>query len=179
MEFASQFRDQADQIEALFRATFTDSEGFDEGRLVGKLARDLLLKTKKEDLFVYSAREAGDITACIIFSRLTFDQDDRVVFILSPVAVETSLQRQGIGQQLLKHGLYNLRQESVDVAITYGDPNYYSKVGFTPITEQLAKAPHRLSYPHGWLAQSLTDSPLVPLKGASRCVEALNRPEYW
>ena len=67
----------------------------------------------------------------------------------------------------------------MDVAVTYGDPAFYGKVGFAPITEDQVRPPCTLSFPHGWLGQSLTGRPLAPLKGPSRCVAALDKPEYW
>ncbi|MCG5517084.1 MULTISPECIES: hypothetical protein [unclassified Ectothiorhodospira] len=41
------------------------------------------------------------------------------------------------------------------MVLTYGDPNYYSRIGFKPITEALAPAPFTLKQPEGWLGQSL------------------------
>jgi len=101
------------------------------------------------------------------------------VFILSPVAVKTDQQGKGIGQKLLKHGLDEIRNNGVQVAMTYGDPNYYSKVGFQQISEDFAQAPFKLTYPEGWLAQSLTGQSLEPILGASSCVAALNDPSIW
>lgn len=179
LEFSSDYKNRAQEIAALFEVTFAASEGADEGQLIGRLARDLIAKTKDDDLFVFSSWDGDALTGCIMFSRLGFDQDDRTVFVLAPVAVATDRQGQGVGQKLLTFGLNALRAAGVDVAITYGDPNYYSKVGFAPITEEIARAPLPLSQPEGWLGQSLTDRPLESLKGPSRCVDALNNPAYW
>lgn len=115
----------------------------------------------------------------IVFSRLTYEQDERTVFVLAPVAVATDEQGKGIGQRLLTHGLAALRNAGVDIVMTYGDPNYYAKVGFVPISEADAQAPFRLKQPEGWQGQSLTNRALAPLKGPSRCVEALNDPVFW
>ncbi|QMU56914.1 MAG: hypothetical protein GKR98_01030 [Boseongicola sp.] len=38
----------------------------------------------------------------------------------------------------------------------YGVINFYAKIGFPRITEGIAQAPLPLSYPKGWLGQSLT-----------------------
>ena len=179
MQFTSDHSGRAAGIAALFEATFTASEGPDEGHLIGDLARNLLETTPQEDLHVFLALDDNDIAGCIIFSRLSYDEDDRTVFVLAPVAVATERQGMGIGQELLKYGLGQIRDEGVDVAVTYGDPAYYGKVGFAPITEVEARAPFTLRLPHGWLGQSLTDRPLEPLKGPSRCVAALDRPEFW
>jgi putative acetyltransferase len=80
---------------------------------------------------------------------------------------------------LLTHGLASLRRAGVDIAMTYGDPNYYAKVGFRPISEEDAQAPFPLSRPEGWLIQSLSDRGMAPPKGPCRCVEALNDPAFW
>jgi putative acetyltransferase len=179
VDFACDGKSRAGEIAALFKATFTASEGADEGALIGKLAMDLFEKTAGEDLFAFTCRDDDGLAGCIMFSRLRYPEDDRSVFVLAPVAVETSRQGRGIGQRLLRFGLDHLRREGIDVALTYGDPAYYGKVGFAPITEAVARAPLALQFPHGWLGQSLTERPLDPIPGPSRCVEALNSPDYW
>ena len=170
---------QDQEIIDLFTATFSDSEGADEGTLIGELARNLLSDTAMKDLFVFTASESERVIGAIIFSRLIYDQDDRDVFVLGPVAVTTDLHGKGIGQILLNYGLATLRERSIDVAVTYGDPNYYSKVGFAPMTENFAKAPFKLQHPEGWLGQSLTAAKLTSLKGTPTCVPALNDPNFW
>ncbi|MDW4548930.1 N-acetyltransferase [Defluviimonas sp. D31] len=179
MDFTSDYKDRTDEIIALFAATFSASEGPDEGRLIGELVAKLIAKTPDDDLFVFSALDDGALAGCILFTRLTYAEDGRTVFLLAPVAVETGRQGRGIGQSLLSYGLDALRRRGVDVAVTYGDPRYYARVGFLPITEDQARAPLRLSQPEGWLAQSLTARPLDPLKGPSRCVAAFDNPAYW
>jgi predicted N-acetyltransferase YhbS len=179
MEFSTGFKGREQEIIDLFSATFTASEGAEEGALIGYLVRNLLGGTAEEDLFVFTAEKAGVIVGGVIISRLTYEQDGRTVFILAPVAVATDQQGKGVGQRLLNHGLATLRNAGVDIAVTYGNPNYYSKVGFTSITEAFAQAPFALKRPEGWLGQSLTDREMTPLKGLARCVDALNDPVFW
>jgi predicted N-acetyltransferase YhbS len=163
----------------LFTRTFTASEGPEEGALIGGLVRNLLASTAEQDRFVFKAEDGAAVVGAILFSRLSYEQDERTLFVLGPVAVATDRQRQGIGQRLLRHGLASLRNAGVDIVMTYGDPRYYAKVGFRPISETDARAPFALKHPEGWLAQSLTDRAMTPLKGPSRCVEALNDPLFW
>ena len=179
MRFSTETQGREEAIIELFRATFTASEGSEEGALVGNLVRNLLANTAEPDRFVFIVEEEGVIIGGILFSRLSYDQDERTVFVLGPVAVATDQQGKGIGQRLLNHGLAALGSAGVDIAMTYGDPGYYAKVGFRPIREADAPAPFKLKQPEGWLAQSLTDRPMTPLKGPSRCVEALNDPVFW
>jgi predicted N-acetyltransferase YhbS len=130
-------------------------------------------------LFVFIAEDAGEIVGSVIFSRLIYDQDERIVFILLPLAVATEHQERGIGQMLVTYGLKALEAAHANVAVTYGDPGYYSKVGFSQISKTFAAAPFALTRPDGWLAQPLTDTELAPLKGSPRCVEALINPALW
>jgi predicted N-acetyltransferase YhbS len=179
MEFSTAPKGREEEIIRLFNATFAASEGMEEGALIGDLVRNLLAGTAEKDLFVFTAEEGGNMIGGIVFSRLAYDQDDRTVFVLAPVAVATDRQGKGIGQRLLTHGLAALRSVGVDIVMTYGDPNFYAKVGFIPISEADAQAPYPLNHPEGWLGQSLTDREMAPLKGPSRCVEALNDPVFW
>lgn len=179
MDFASGGKGREPEIIDLFTATFTASEGAEEGVMIGGLARDLMGSTPAEDLYVFTAEVDGAMVGAIIFSRLTYAQDPRAVFVLGPVAVATDHQGQGIGQRLIAHGLAALRDAGVDIAITYGDPGFYSRVGFVPMTEAFAAAPFKLSHPEGWLGQSLTGQALTPLRGPARCVEALGAPVFW
>ena len=72
-----------------------------------------------------------------------------------------------------------MKNNNVELLFTYGDPNYYSKVGFKYISESIAKAPLILTYPEGWLAQSLAGENIEPISGNSTCVSALNSQQYW
>ncbi len=179
VEFKSGHDQHEAEIESLFTEVFTASEGAGEGALIGALVRGLMATTPDEDLYVFSAVENGALLGCIFLSRLRFDRDDRQVFILSPVAVKTRRQKTGVGQALINHGLDRLRADEIDFVVTYGNPDYYCKTGFRLISEEFAQAPLKLSHPHGWLGQALTDSEPKPLRGTSHCVEALNRPELW
>ncbi|MCK2149410.1 hypothetical protein MYE70_10065 [Marinobacter alexandrii] len=67
----------------------------------------------------------------------------------------------------------------VDLVFTYGDPNYYSKVGFKPVSQEIATAPFELTHPEGWLDLSLTGGEITPLPGVARCVDAFNDPALW
>jgi len=179
MDFHSGHASRESDICDLFLATFTASEGPEEGAIICDLVRKLIETTPDQDLSVWCAYEDEELLGCIFFSRLVFAQDERTAFILSPVAVKTDRQKTGIGQNLIAHGLDKLHQNRVDFVTTYGDPNYYSKAGFRQITEEFAQAPLKLSFPEGWLGQSLAGAHQGPLIGVSSCVPALNKPELW
>jgi len=166
------------EVISLFEKSFGDSEGEAEGKVIGNLVRALIGTTEKYDLSGYCAMDGESLIGCIFFSRLSTASESSV-FMLSPVAVSTDRQRTGVGQSLIKYGLEKIRSQGVDLVVTYGDPNYYSKVGFKPVTEKTIAAPYSLTYPEGWQAQSLTQEPLSPVEGKTQCVEAFRSQEYW
>ena len=179
MRISTDYENTADALIALFTESFTESEGADEGAVINKMVTEMLATVPARDMFVFSAWEGETLLGAIIFSRMQFGEDDRTIFILSPVAVAPAHQRKGVGQYMLRHGLDVLRDAGVDIALTYGNPNYYDKVGFAQITPEQAAPPQVLKYPFGWLGQPLTSAEFAPLKGPSSCVDALNKPEYW
>ncbi|MEL6452094.1 MAG: N-acetyltransferase [Pseudomonadota bacterium] len=179
LEFSIGSDGREGDIEALFDTAFSAAEGAEEGAVIRKLVHDLLADTAAPDLLVCAAMQAGALVGCIAFSRLRFGGDPRVVFLLSPVAVRPDLQGQGIGQRLLAFGLAQLKARGVDVAVTYGSPDYYGKVGFAPVSQEVIPPPWPLSQPIGWLAQPLTEQPLEQLAGPATCVSAFDDPAYW
>ena len=99
--------------------------------------------------------------------------------MLAPVAVRTEYQAKGIGQSLIKHGLEEMKGLSVSVVVTYGDPSYYSKVGFQALSENVIQAPLELSMPEGWLGCSLTGDVIPAITERPTCVKEFNDPIYW
>jgi predicted N-acetyltransferase YhbS len=172
--------EQRDEVIALFKHSFTDSEGEHEGALIEKLVTDFLTRpVNNGDLHVFVAQDASmRIVGSIVFSRLSFPGGEKV-FILAPVAVATDCHGRGIGQALINFGLEKLKELGVMVAITYGDINFYSKTGFAPISEAVIQSPLTLAYPEGWLAQSLNGKVIQPIQGKPSCLPAINNPSYW
>ena len=167
-----------EEVKELFTKVFSDSEGESEGLVIGNLTYNLMTGTDTKDLLGFVAVENKKIIGSIFFTRLTFENDIHA-FILSPVGVDTNHQGKGIAQKLINFGIHHLKEKGVELVFTYGDPKFYSKVGFSPISEELVKAPLKLSYPEGWLGQSLVNDEIEPITGDSYCVEALNKQEYW
>ena len=113
----------------LFTDVFAASENKSEGDLIGRLVADLIATTKPEDLIGFIATSDDVVVGSIFFSRFIVP-NGQIAFMLSPVAVATGVQSTGIGQQLINLGLEQLKALAVELAFTYGDPNYYSKMGF-------------------------------------------------
>ena len=166
------------EISDLFSAVFSSSEGIQEGELIGNLASKLSSNIDNEDIICFCAFDNKSIIGSIFFTRLHFTQPIRV-YMLSPVAVSTKHQGKGIGQDLINFGLSSLKEHSVSIVITYGDPSYYSKVGFEKLSESVIQPPLKLSMPIGWLGQSLSNEPIPIIEEQPGCVKEFNDPVYW
>ena len=178
MKLSRYKKSDIEEIKQLFLRVFSDSEGQEEGSLIGSLVLDIVTSTDPQDLYGFVATENDQIIGSIFFTRMTF-QSGVNAFLLSPVAIHTSYQGKGIGQKLINFGINHLKENRVSIVLTYGDLNFYSKVGFKLIAEKIARAPLKLTYPEGWLAQSLVSDEVEPIAGNSYCVEAFNKPEIW
>ena len=87
MKITTGFAGREQALIELFAATFTASQGPDEGALIGDLVRDLLAQTPTEDIRVFCAENEGNAIGAAIFTRLTYSEDPHIVFLLSPMAV--------------------------------------------------------------------------------------------
>lgn len=165
-------------VRQLFTDVFVDSEGEAEGQMIGDLVSNLIATTDSQALYGFVTQEQGELVAAIFFSRLQL-ASGQSGFILSPVAVATAHQGKGLGQSLITYGIETLRQQGVHYLLTYGDPAFYSKVGFLPLSEQVIPAPFTLSHPQGWLGQALCVDEIKPEPQPCQCVHALNDSKYW
>lgn len=166
------------EVTKLFKSAFTASEGKAEGEQIGKLVSQLCSSTDNTDIICIGAYENELLVGTIFFTRLRFEEPV-LVYMLAPVAVSPEHQGKGVGQALIRHGLNELKKRSVAIAITYGDPAFYTRVGFRPLSEKRIKAPLRLSMPEGWLGQSLTEESIPMISDRPTCVKEFNDSAYW
>lgn len=162
----------------LFTTVFTESEGEVEGQLIGNLVTDLIKTTASDELIGFVALSDNHIVGSIFFSSLILP-NGKTALILSPVAISTLEQGKGIGQKLIRFGIEYIKAHGAELIFTYGDPDFYSKVGFSQISESTVKAPFNLSFPDGWLVQSADGKEIGAIKGDTKCVAALNNQKYW
>ncbi|WP_155601789.1 hypothetical protein [Aeromonas salmonicida] len=90
--------------------------------------------------------------------RFTHDADLRGMVVL-----------RSLGFQLVPFKLHRFRKQR----------HFYSKTGFAPISEDVIKAPLKLSYPEGWIAQPLSGDSIEPIDGKPNCLQAIDSPDYW
>jgi len=178
MDYQTLDKSNQKEVKELFTSVFTSSEGEKEGMLIGNLSSELASSIDNEETICFGVYENESLIGSIFFTRLKFNSSIQV-FMLAPVAVSTENQGKGIGQALINHGLNELKKRSVSAVVTYGDPNYYSKVGFQALSENLIQAPLKLSMPEGWLGQSLMVAPIPVINERPECVREFNDPVYW
>lgn len=166
------------EIIDLFTKVFTISEGEKEGGLIGGLVSCLSSRIDNREVICFGTWEQEKLIASIFFTRLRFDQPIKI-YMLAPVAVSTENQGQGVGQALIRHGLNVMKGRSVSAVVTYGDPAFYSKIGFSRLPEAVIQAPLELSMPDGWLGQSLTSAAVPTVNQRPSCVAPFNDPVYW
>jgi putative acetyltransferase len=167
-----------DEVASLFTSSFSSSEGEQEGRLIGSLASTLAARIDNRDIIGIGAYQDGILIGVIFFTRLRFKEPIEA-YMLSPVAVTTSSQGRGTGQAMIRFGLNDLKNRSGTLVVTYGDPAFYSKVGFQALPEDVIRAPLPLSMPEGWLGQSLSGETIPILKSRPTCVREFDNPAYW
>lgn len=93
----------------------------DQLRLAGALSLGLV------------ALDEGEVAGYIAFSEAKIDGRSCDWYLLGPVAVRPSLQKQGIGQALIREGLSRIRQRGAQGCFLVGDPGYYTRLGFRQI----------------------------------------------
>lgn len=178
MNFRILEKSSKEEVARLFTSVFSSSEGAHEGRLIGSLASALAERADNQNIICVGACENGAIIGAIFFTRLEFDEPIEA-YMLAPVAVSTAHQGRGVGQALIGFGLEELKNRSAALVVTYGDPAFYSKLGFKALSEDVIRAPQPLSMPEGWLGQPLSGETFPILKSRPACVQAFNNPEYW
>lgn len=161
------------------RKVHLNAFGASEGESVSALAIKLLDDPSAMPLISLVAEENDEIIANVIFTSVTIKGGGPTARaqILSPLAVVPEHQGKGIGGKLIEAGLNILKTQHTDIVLVLGDPQYYSRAGFT--ANHNIEPPYELDYPEAWMAQELTKGALKRTKGLAQCATALSSPELW
>jgi predicted N-acetyltransferase YhbS len=168
-----------DALIRLFKQTFADSEGAEEGQVINSLLTALLAEREDTEVQVFIAEAEQELIGAVCYTPLWFEDSAFRPMLLSPMAVATSAQGKGIGQKLINFAHAALKEEGVPFVLTYGDINFYGKSGFKQIGVDSIPAPLPLSYPAGWMAVPLSLDELPKVEGKAYCVEPFNDTELW
>lgn len=76
------------------------------------------------------ATQGGEIVGHVAFSPVTINGEAGDWYGLGPVSVWPNLQRQGIGQSLIREGLGRLKSMGAGGCVLLGNPAYYRRFGF-------------------------------------------------
>lgn len=111
-------------IDGLLRRSFGRDA---EAELVHRLREDGLLT-----LGIVATDDEGGVVGYAAFSPVWIAGVDYQWVGLAPLAVEEEYRRQGIAGQLIYEGLDTLNEFGYRAVVVLGEPEYYSRFGFTP-----------------------------------------------
>lgn len=178
MQYTALGKSHHTEIAALFTESFTTAAGEEEGNLVGGLSGELATGIDDKTILCFGAYEQKALVGGLFFTQLQFEESVKV-YMLAPVAVSSTRQKQGVGQALIRYGINEMKKRCVDFVMTYGDPAYYSKVGFEPASETVIKAPLTMSMPQGWQVCRLNGGDTPVLASRPKCVAPFDNSVYW
>ena len=155
----------------LVEQVFTEHENADEGKLVRRLVEEIRSKKYYLPELELLMLEDGEVVGYVMFSRFHIEgrYTDRLV-ILTPAAVKTSLQRQGISRELITYGLRKAAEMGFTAALVEGNPANYRARGFKTSANHGIVAGPNIHLPH---VDCLMVTELVPggLEGITGMVD--------
>jgi putative acetyltransferase len=147
----------------------------DQVRLINEAAfgrrdeADLIdgLRAERAILLSLVAERAGGIVGHILFSRMSIETpQERIPAVsLAPMAVLPDYQNSGIGSQLVRHGLGELRARGERIVVVLGHEHYYPRFSFSTEKARQLSSPFP---PDAYMALQLADGTLSGVRGVVR-----------
>ncbi|PMG06005.1 GNAT family N-acetyltransferase [Vibrio breoganii] len=97
-----------------------------ESKLVNSLREN-----GKITLSIVASDGEGKVIGCAQFSPVTLSGNDYGWQGLAPVAVHEDYRNQGIAEKMIKEGLDSLLEFGYSACVVLGEPEYYSRFGFS------------------------------------------------
>jgi putative acetyltransferase len=88
-----------------------------------------------EEYWAWVTEEQSQLTGAVVYT-LAFRDGVAIGYHLAPVAVHPDFQRRGLGSDLIETTL-NLLPISAASVFVLGDPAYYERFGFAPVTSAI------------------------------------------
>jgi putative acetyltransferase len=156
------------------RAAFGQDE---EAELVAALLDDKSARPLVSLLALDDSKAVGHI----LFTAVKFADGGPPAAILAPMAVAPGRQKTGIGGQLIRTGLQQLKADGVALVFVLGWPEYYPRHGFRPAGVWGFDAPYPIAEENAgaWMVLELSSGALDDYQGQITCADSLNRPELW
>lgn len=165
-----------DSILKVIETAFSD----EENKVIMNLVQELSRETTSPSIKSLVDQLDDQIIGYVSYSPIFLKSDTNISgYILTPLAVSTKHQKQGVGSNLINAGIDMLTKDCAGVLLVYGDPAYYGRFGFKEETGHSFVPPHTLQYPLGWTGMMLNETavPEQPIK--FECVSALSKPNLW
>jgi len=151
-----------------------------EREIVSKLAVNLLSEEATPQIVSLVAETEGIVVGHVAFSPVTIDSNESFHgYILAPLGVKPDYQNRLIGSKLIECGMQQLSRMVVDILFVYGDPEYYSKFGFSVDAAECYIPPYKLQYPFGWQGIALNECSTGKPSIKIACVTSLCDPALW
>jgi predicted N-acetyltransferase YhbS len=168
---------QSTELDAVLRTHKRAFRQDDEAILVDSLLRD----TSAQPFLSVVAESEEEIAGHALFTSLTLvgSQTPTGCSILAPLAVLPKYQRSGVGRGLIDFGCKLLAERSIDLVFVLGDPQYYTRCGFTPAVAYRLHAPYAIEPEDAWMVRPLRPQVLGNVHGTVRCAQALAAEQYW
>lgn len=133
----------------LVEKVFTEHENAEEGRIVRALVEEIRSKKYYLPELELLMIEEGEVIGYVMFSRFHIEgkYEDRLV-ILTPAAVKTSCQRQGISRELIEYGFRKAAEMGFTAALVEGNPANYRARGFNTSARHGIVADASVHLPH-------------------------------
>jgi putative acetyltransferase len=129
------------------------------------------LRVERVVLASFVAEAQGQLVGHILFSRISIEMAGGSVpaVALAPLAVLPKLQRQGIGNILVSHGLDWLRGGIEEIVLVLGHPEYYARFGFSTQKARFLDSPFDAK---AFMALELKPDTLRNIRGSVRYPDA-------
>ena len=176
MKIRTATRDDADAVRSVHLAAFPEGER----ELISEVAVDMLCETATPAVLSLVAEVDETIIGHVAFSPVTsLGTTDHLGYILAPLAVTPTNQKQGVASQLIKSGVHHILEVGSGVLLLYGDPDFYGRFGFGAERAECYTPPYRLQYPFGWQGMALGDFDFPSSPINISCVSSLSHPVLW
>lgn len=129
-----------------------------------------LLRTRGKVVLSLVATQEDLIVGHILFSPVMIESEGEVFDAavgLAPMAVLPGLQKQGIGSQLVEHGLELCRKSGYECVVVLGHAEYYPRFGFVPASRYGLKCEYDVP-DEAFMALELRDGALKGRAGIAK-----------
>lgn len=148
---------------------FTISEGVHEGKTVRNLVEEI--RSKKfylPELELIMLDDKDSVIGYAMFSRFHLEgKYENQLLILTPVAVQTELQRQHISKNLIEYGFKKAKEMGYEAVLVEGNPRNYNPRGFETSCNYgiIASENVGLPAPECLMVKELKEGALESMKG--------------